>query len=104
MAVDLLTTNETYFFREAKYFDFLRNNILAHHKKGQPFRAWSAASSSGQEAYTIAMVLGQTAWATSPGRWWLRTSARRCWSGRAPGITRWNRRAISRKIISANSV
>jgi chemotaxis protein methyltransferase CheR len=57
MAVDLLTTNETYFFREAKHFDFLRNNILAHHKKGQPFRVWSAASSSGQEPYTIAMVL-----------------------------------------------
>jgi len=57
MAVDLLTTNETYFFRESKHFDFLRQNILAHHKKGQPFRVWSAASSSGQEAYTAAMVL-----------------------------------------------
>ena len=57
MAVDLLTTNETYFFREAKHFDFLRHNILAHHKKGQPFRVWNAASSSGQEPYTIAMVL-----------------------------------------------
>ena len=57
MAVDLLTTNETYFFREPKHFDFLRQNILAHHKKGQHFRVWSAASSSGQEPYTIAMVL-----------------------------------------------
>lgn len=56
-AVDLLTTNETYFFREPKHFDFLRDEILANHKKGQPFRVWSAASSSGQEAYTIAMVL-----------------------------------------------
>lgn len=56
-AVDLLTTNETYFFRESKHFDFLRQNILAHHKHGSPFRVWSAASSSGQEAYTIAMVL-----------------------------------------------
>jgi chemotaxis protein methyltransferase CheR len=56
-AVDLLTTNETYFFRESKHFDFLRQNILAHHKNGSPFRVWSAASSSGQEPYTIAMVL-----------------------------------------------
>ena len=56
-AVDLLTTNETYFFREAKHFDFLRQNILAHHNSGAPFRVWSAASSSGQEAYTTAMVL-----------------------------------------------
>lgn len=57
LAVDLLTTNETYFFRESKHFDFMRNQILAFHKKGKPFRVWSAASSSGQEAYTIAMVL-----------------------------------------------
>jgi chemotaxis protein methyltransferase CheR len=57
MTVDLLTTNETYFFRESKHFDFLRQNILANHKKGQLFRVWSAASSSGQEPYTIAMVL-----------------------------------------------
>jgi chemotaxis protein methyltransferase CheR len=57
MAVDLLTTNETYFFREPKHFDFLRQNILPLHKKGRSFRVWSAASSSGQEPYTIAMVL-----------------------------------------------
>lgn len=57
MAVDLLTTNETYFFRESKHFDFMRHQVLPNHKKGKPFRVWSAASSSGQEAYTVAMVL-----------------------------------------------
>ncbi len=57
VAVDLLTTNETYFFREPKHFDFLHTQILAKHKPGNPFRAWSAASSSGEEAYSIAMVL-----------------------------------------------
>ncbi len=57
MAVDLLTTNETYFFREHKHFDFLRENILPQHPPGKSFRVWSAASSSGQEAYSIAMVL-----------------------------------------------
>jgi len=56
-AVDLLTTNETYFFREPKHFDFLRQKILPAHQPGQPFRVWSAASSSGEEAYSIAMVL-----------------------------------------------
>lgn len=56
-AVDLLTTNETYFFRESKHFDFLRHQVLANHNKGKLFRVWSAASSSGQEPYTIAMVL-----------------------------------------------
>jgi len=57
VAVDLLTTNETYFFREPKHFDFLRTQILAKHKPGNPFRVWSAACSSGEEPYSIAMEL-----------------------------------------------
>ncbi len=56
-AVDLLTTNETYFFREEKHFEFLADKALAAWPRGQPFRAWSAASSSGEEAYSIAMLL-----------------------------------------------
>lgn len=57
IALDLLTTNETYFFREPKHFEFLRERILPQFKGGRPFRVWSAASSSGEEAYSIAMVL-----------------------------------------------
>lgn len=57
IAVDLLTTNETYFFREIKHFEFLRDQALAARGRGLPFRVWSAASSSGEEAYSIAMVL-----------------------------------------------
>lgn len=56
-ALDLLTTNETYFFREPKHFDFLRDKVLSGHKPGQNFRVWSAACSSGEEPYSIAMVL-----------------------------------------------
>lgn len=56
-AVDLLTTNETYFFREARHFDVLRRLAEAHRGRAQPFRVWSAACSSGEECYTIAMVL-----------------------------------------------
>ncbi len=60
-AVDLLTTNETYFFREPKHFDLLRQVAQAarnaQQSRQQPFRVWSAASSSGEEAYSIAMVL-----------------------------------------------
>ena len=56
MAVDLLTTNETYFFREPKHFDVLRNTAMSY-SGSMPFRVWSAASSSGEEAYSIAMVL-----------------------------------------------
>ncbi|TAN86134.1 MAG: protein-glutamate O-methyltransferase CheR, partial [Gallionella sp.] len=57
VAVDLLTTNETYFFREPKHFDFLRDKVLPGHKPGHNFRVWSAACSSGEEPYSIAMVL-----------------------------------------------
>jgi chemotaxis protein methyltransferase CheR len=57
IAVDLLTTNETYFFRESKHFDQLRQLAMAVRGQRQPFRVWSAASSSGEEAYSIAMVL-----------------------------------------------
>jgi chemotaxis protein methyltransferase CheR len=57
MAVDLLTTNETYFFREIKHFEFLRTQALAARSRPEPYRVWSAASSSGEEAYSVAMVL-----------------------------------------------
>ena len=57
MAVDLLTTNETYFFREPKHFEFLQQKILPLHPRTRPFRVWSAACSSGQEPYSVAMVL-----------------------------------------------
>jgi chemotaxis protein methyltransferase CheR len=59
VAVDLLTTNETHFFREPKHFDFLRERILAGHPVGRAFRVWSAASSSGEEPYSIAMTLAE---------------------------------------------
>jgi chemotaxis protein methyltransferase CheR len=66
IAVDLLTTNETYFYREPGHFEFLREKILPQHARAAPFRVWSAASSSGEEAYTIAMELaaglGEAPW------------------------------------------
>lgn len=65
-ALDLLTTNETYFFREPQHFEYLRTAILPARKPGEAFRIWSAACSSGEEPYTLAMVLadqlGTTPW------------------------------------------
>jgi chemotaxis protein methyltransferase CheR len=58
-AIDLLTTNETYFFREPRHFEMLREHASATRKRTEVFRVWSAASSSGEEAYSIAMTLGE---------------------------------------------
>ncbi|MBR7748231.1 CheR family methyltransferase [Undibacterium baiyunense] len=59
VAIDLLTTNETYFFREPKHFDFLKNIAFPQYQRQKQIRIWSAASSSGEEAYTIAMTLAE---------------------------------------------
>jgi chemotaxis protein methyltransferase CheR len=56
-AIDLITTNETSFFREADHFQVLRDYLKSLRPVPFPFRVWSAASSSGEEAYTLAMVL-----------------------------------------------
>ena len=55
MAVDLLTTNETYFFREPAHFDLLERELVSLPKR--PLSIWSAASSFGDEAYSAAMLL-----------------------------------------------
>jgi chemotaxis protein methyltransferase CheR len=57
IAVDLLTTNETYFFREPRHFEFLEKQLAAMPARQQPLRIWSAAGSTGEEAYSIAMLL-----------------------------------------------
>ena len=59
--VDLLTTHETYFFREPKHFDYLAGTILPalcqRDGGNRLLRFWSAASSTGEEAYSLAMSL-----------------------------------------------
>ena len=66
IAIDLLTTNETYFFREPKHFDFLKNEILKQWPSNKKLRCWSAAASTGEESYSLAMLfdseLGITPW------------------------------------------
>ena len=64
--VDLISTNHTHFFREIQHLDFLRDHILGESvpklvRRGETFRFWSAACSSGEEPYTVAIVLAEHA-------------------------------------------
>jgi chemotaxis protein methyltransferase CheR len=55
--VDILTTNHTSFFREPRHFGFLRETIWPTLRTRPQIHLWSAACSSGEEPYTIAMTL-----------------------------------------------
>jgi chemotaxis protein methyltransferase CheR len=65
--IDLVTTNKTDFFREPQHFEYLRSTALPAlaREAGAPerwdLRVWCAGCSSGQEAYTLAMVLSEYA-------------------------------------------
>ena len=59
LAIDLLTTNETYFWREPAHFELLADAAHEAQAAGRVLRVWSAACSSGEEPYSIAMVLQQ---------------------------------------------
>lgn len=59
--VDAMTTNETTFFRDVQPFEVLRTSVLpaliTKRQSRRTLRIWSAASSTGQEAYSISMLL-----------------------------------------------
>lgn len=59
--VNILTTNHTYFMRESVHFDYMRDVVLPQLKikeaAKKDLRIWSGASSTGEEPYTIAMLL-----------------------------------------------
>lgn len=59
--LDRLTTNHTFFMREAEHFDFFKNTVLPYlqdsHSPTRDLRIWSAGCSSGEEPYTLAMMI-----------------------------------------------
>lgn len=65
--LDLISTNKTDFFREAKHFDYLRERILPELEHEKRVRIWSSACSTGEEPYTIAMTLYEGV--SNPQRW-----------------------------------
>lgn len=72
--IDAISTNHTYFFRETPHFDFLRDRLLPEFLaqpravSGPVFRTWSAACSSGEEPYSLAIALAETLGPASPWR------------------------------------
>lgn len=71
--INHLTTNHTYFWREPVHFEFMKNvalpELAEREARTKNLRIWSAASSTGEEPYTIVMVLkeffkSQTGWDT----------------------------------------
>lgn len=62
---EAMTTNESFFFRDIKPFDLFRQSVLPHliqnRASKRQFRIWCSAASSGQEPYTIAMILKEEA-------------------------------------------
>ena len=63
--IDVVTTNKTDFFREAQHFNFLAGKavpeLTLHGESERPFLVWSAGCSTGEEPYTLAMVLSEYA-------------------------------------------
>jgi len=70
LLIDLSTVNHTAFFREPGHFTFLSERVAGSLKEapGSPVRIWSAGCSSGQEPFSMAMVLAETIPGLSPQR------------------------------------
>jgi len=64
--IDAISTNHTFFFRESVHFDFLRDKVVpemtarARAERWRRFYVWSAACSSGEEPYSIAITLAES--------------------------------------------
>ncbi len=63
--LDVVTTNKTDFFREPRHYDLLTGTVLPklikRKPKGEPLKIWSAACSSGEEPYTLSIVMSEFA-------------------------------------------
>lgn len=59
--LDALSTNLTFFFRESQHFHYLRDKVLPQiiQRRSSKIRIWSAGCSSGEEPYSIAMLLNE---------------------------------------------
>ena len=70
--VDKVTTNHTYFMRETEHFDFFRDTVLPYiyenHSQEKDLRVWCAGCSSGEESYTLQMII-MDFFKNKPNKW-----------------------------------
>ncbi len=72
--IDAISTNHTFFFREANHFNFLNSSILPAFERGEigdsrSMRLWSCACSTGEEPYSVAISLAERVGMNSPASW-----------------------------------
>lgn len=65
MVTEAMTTNETFFFRDRTPFDLFKSEVIPHmatnRRPGSKLKIWCAAASTGQEPYSLAMILREEA-------------------------------------------
>ncbi|HEX2091726.1 MAG TPA: protein-glutamate O-methyltransferase CheR [Longimicrobiaceae bacterium] len=92
-----LTVGETYFFREPAQLDYIRREVLPTIGGGRPVRAWSAGCATGEEAYSLAILLheaGRTARVVGTD-----LSRARLSLARRARYTRWSLRGVGRELV-----
>ena len=77
--IDLVSTNHTHFFREPAHFELLTAEVLPlaaarAARQQRPLRVWSAAAASGEEAYSLAIVVAEHFRGGPPAPWEIRAS------------------------------
>ncbi|HET7188981.1 MAG TPA: protein-glutamate O-methyltransferase CheR [Gemmatimonadaceae bacterium] len=99
-----LTVGETYFFRESGQLDVLRTDILPSllekRSDAAPLRIWSAGSASGEEPYTLAILLRELGWPHAARILGTDISRPRLASAQRGRYTRWSLRGVSEERIA----
>lgn len=92
-----LTVGETYFFRDPAQFEVIRREVLPRIRGNRPVRAWSAGCATGEEAYSLAILLreaGRTAQVTGTD-----LSRTRLSLARRARYTRWSLRGVGEDAV-----
>ncbi len=96
-----VTIGETYFFRDPAQFEFLRREVLPDRARGggAPIRLWSAGCASGEEAYSLAILLEQEGLVERAGVLATDVSRRSLAAARRASYTAWSLRGVDPALV-----